>query len=144
MKRKIKQILAALLVAVMLIGVAPVGGIDFAPKASAKDISSYSVGDTITYGSYPQSEVTDSALIAKIEAAGEDIAWIDYNYYAGTGSWSDGNMKPVENMMLYKDISYNGSKYRAVKLNQYRPYCTLYTSLSTEQSDNGYYTGNTY
>ena len=144
MKRKIKQILAALLVAVMLIGVAPVGGIDFAPKASAKDISSYSVGDTITYGSYPQSEVTDSALIAKIEAAGEDIAWIDYNYYAGTGSWSDGNMKPVENMMLYKDISYNGSKYRAVKLNQYRPYCTWYTSSDTYQDDNGYYTGNTY
>ena len=128
----------------MLIGVAPVGGIDFAPKASAKDISSYSVGDTITYGSYPQSEVTDSALIAKIEAAGEDIAWIDYNYYAGTGSWSDGNMKPVENMMLYKDISYNGSKYRAVKLNQYRPYCTWYTSSDTYQDDNGYYTGNTY
>ena len=128
----------------MLIGVAPVGGIDFAPKASAKDISSYSVGDTITYGSYPQSEVTDSALIAKIEAAGEDIAWIDYNYYAGTGSWSDGNMKPVENMMLYKDITYGGSKYRAVKLNQYRPYGTGYTSSDTYQDDNGYYTGNTY
>ena len=144
MKRTVKRILSTLLIAVMLIGVAPVGGIDFAPKASAKDISSYSVGDTITYGSYPQSEVTDSALIAKIEAAGEDIAWIDYNYYAGTGSWSDGNMKPVENMMLYKDISYNGSKYRAVKLNQYRPYCTWYTSSDTYQDDNGYYTGNTY
>ena len=128
----------------MLIGVAPVGGIDFAPKASAKDISSYSVGDTITYGSYPQSKVTDSNLIAKIEAAGEDIAWIDYNYYAGTGSWSDGNMKPVENMMLYKDISYNGSKYRAVKINQYRPYNTGYTSTNTYQDDNGYYTGNVY
>ena len=128
----------------MLIGVAPVGGIDFAPKASAKDISSYSVGDTITYGSYPQSKVTDSNLIAKIEAAGEDIAWIDYNYYAGTGDWDDGNMKPVENMMLYKDISYNGSKYRAVKINQYRPYNTGYTSTNTYQDDNGYYTGNVY
>ena len=144
MKRTVKRILSTLLIAVMLVGVAPVGGIDLAPKASAKDISSYSVGDTITYGSYPQSKVTDSNLIAKIEAAGEKYVWCDYNYYAGTGSWSDGNMKPVENMMLYKDISYNGSKYRAVKLNQYRPYGTGYTSSDTYQDDNGYYTGNTY
>ncbi len=144
MKRTVKRILSTLLIAVMLVGIAPVGGIDFAPKASAKDISSYSVGDTITYGSYPQSKVTDSNLIAKIEAAGEDIAWIDYNYYAGTGDWDDGNMKPVENMMLYKDIPYNGNKYRAVKINQYRPYWTGYTSSNTYQDDNGYYTGNVY
>ncbi len=144
MKRKFKQILAALLVAVMLIGVAPMGGIDFAPKASAKDISSYSVGDTITYGSYPQSEVTDSDLIANIEAAGASVAWVDYNYYAGTGDSDNGNMKPVDGMMLYKDIPYNGNKYRAVKINLFRPYCTGFTSSTTYQDDNGYYTDNTY
>lgn len=146
MKRKLKQIISALLVAVLLIGIAPIGGIDLALKTSAKDISSYSVGDIITYGSYPQSKVTDSDLIAKIEAAGEKYVWCDYNYYAGTGSWSDGNMKPVEGMMLYKDIPYGGSKYRAVKINQYRPYITGCTSsyTNTHQDDNGYYTGNVY
>ena len=146
MKRTLKRILSTVLVAVMLIGIAPMGGIDLAPKASAKDISSYSVGDTITYGSYPQSKVTNSNLIAKIKAAGEKYAWCDYNYYAGTGSWSDGNMKPVDNMMLYKDIPYGGNKYRAVKINQYRPYYTGNTSSSSnsEQDDNGYYTGNVY
>ena len=144
MKRTLKRILSTVLVAVMLIGIAPMGGIDLAPKASAKDISSYSVGDTITYGSYPQSKVTDSNLIAKIEAAGEKYVWCDYNYYAGTGSWTDGNMKPVDGMMLYKDIPYNGSKYRAVKINQYRPYRTGYTSSNTYQDDNSYYTGNVY
>ena len=144
MKRTLKRILSTVLVAVMLIGIAPMGGIDLAPRASAKDISSYSVGDTITYGSYPQSKVTDSNLIAKIEAAGEKYVWCDYNYYAGTGSWTDGNMKPVDGMMLYKDIPYNGSKYRAVKINQYRPYRTGYTSSNTYQDDNSYYTGNVY
>ena len=144
MKRTVKRILSTVLVAVMLIGIVPMGGIDLAPKASAKDISSYSVGDIITYGSYPQSKVTDSDLIAKIEAAGEKYVWCDYNYYAGTGDWCDGNMKPVDGMMLYKDIPYNGSKYRAVKINQYRPYRTGETSSYTYQDDNGYYTGNVY
>lgn len=144
MKRTVKRILSTVLVAVMLIGIAPMGWIDLAPRASAKDISSYSVGDTITYGSYPQSKVTDSNLIAKIEAAGEKYIWCDYNYYAGTGNRDDGNMKPVDGMMLYKDIPYGGSKYRAVKINQYRPYYTGYTSSSTYQDDNGYYTGNVY
>ena len=146
MKRTVKRILSTLLIAVMLIGIAPIGGIDFAPKASAKDISSCSVGDTITYGSYPQSKVTDSALIAAIEAAGESIAWVDYNYYAGTGDMSDGEMKPVADMMLYKDITYGGNKYRAVKINQYRPSDTGNTisESNSYQDDNGYYKDNTY
>ena len=144
MKRTLKRILSTVLVAVMLIGIAPMSGIDLAPKASAKDISSYSVGDTITYGSYPQSKVTDSNLIAKIEAAGEKYVWCDYNYYAGTGTWNDSNMKPVDGMMLYKDIPYGGSKYRAVKINQYRPRFTGYTSSDSYQDNNGYYTGNVY
>ena len=146
MKRTLKRILSTVLVAVMLIGIAPMGGIDLAPKASAKDISSYSVGDIITFGSYPQSKVTDSGLISKLEIEGSKYQWIDYNYYTGTGDWDDGNMKPVDGMMLYKDIPYGGDKYRAVKINQYRPYYTGYTSSSsnTYQNDNGYYTGNVY
>lgn len=67
MKRKFKQILAALIVAIMLVGIAPMSEINYVPKASAKDISSYSVGDTITYGSYPQTKVTDRGLIAKLK-----------------------------------------------------------------------------
>ncbi len=146
MKRTVKRILSTVLVAVMLIGIAPMGGIDFAPKAKAMDLSSYKVGDLIEFGSYPQSEVKDSDLIAKIEAAGKSISWVDYNYYAGTGVRGDGNMKPIANMMLYKDITYGGSKYRAVKINQYRPYWTGETSSAshTYQDDNGYYTGNVY
>ncbi len=144
MKKIFKRILSALLVAVLLIGIAPIGGFELSAKVSAKDISSCKVGDIIEFGSYPQSEITDSNLIAKIEAAGKSISWVDYNYYSDTGSWADGNMKPVDGMMLYKDITYGGSKYRAVKINQYRPCCTGNTSSYTFQDDNGYYTGNVY
>ena len=146
MKKKVKQILSALLVAVMLVGFAPIGGIDFTPKAKAMDLSSYKVGDLIEFGSYPQSKVTASTLISKLEIEGNKYKWIDYNYYAGTGSEYDGNMKPVKDMMLYKDIPYGGNKYRAVKINQYRPMSTSFTSSASTslQDDNGYYTGNVY
>ena len=146
MKRTAKRILSTLLIVVMFVGIAPMGGIDFTPKAKAMNLSSYKVGDLIEFGSYPQSEVKDSDLIAKIEAVGESVAWVDYNYYADTDESADGNMKPVEGMMLYKDIHYNGSKYRAVKINQYRPYWTGDTSSASNsyQDDNGYYMGNIY
>lgn len=141
MKRTAKRILSTLLIAIMLIGIAPVGGVDFAPEASAKDISSYSVGDIITYGSYPQSRLTDSATVSKLDGVTKD--WISYGYYSGTGSYDDGNMKPSD-YMEYTDFTYDGNKYRAVKINQYRPYRTGYTSSKTYQSLNGYYTGNVY
>ena len=144
MKKIFKRILSTLLVSVLLIGIAPIGGFGLAPKANAKDISSCKVGDIIEFGSYPQSKITDSDLIAKIEAVGKSISWVDYNYYIGTGTSDDGNMKPVDGMMLYKDIPYNGSKYRAVKINQYRPYRTGNTSSETYQYDNGYNKGNIY
>ena len=146
MKKKLKRILSALLVAVMLVGIAPIGGIDLSVKSSAMDLSSYKVGDIIEFGSYPQSKVTDSTLISKLETEGSKYQWIDYNYYAGTGSEYDGNMKPVKEMMLYKDIPYGDNKYRAVKINQYRPRITVYTSSDSDsfQDDNGYYTGNVY
>ena len=144
MKKMFKRILSTLLVSVLLIGIAPIGGFGLAPKANAKDISSCKVGDIIEFGSYPQSKITDSDLIAKIEAVGKSISWVDYNYYIGTSTSDDGNMKPVDGMMLYKDIPYNGSKYRAVKINQYRPYRTGNTSSETYQYDNGYNKGNIY
>ena len=99
-------------------------------------------GDIIKFGSYPQSKVTDEAIIDGLNS--QSLSWKSYNYYSGTGSWDDGNMKPSD-YMKYADIVFNGSKYRAVTFSEYRPYCTGYThSDGTYQDDNGYYTGNTY
>ena len=63
MKKTFRRILSALLVAVMLVGFAPVGGIDLNVKSSAESGSSYKTGDIIEFGSYPQSRVTDEAII---------------------------------------------------------------------------------
>lgn len=101
-------------------------------------------GTIINFGSYPQSKVTDSATLKKLDK--EPKQWESYEYYSGTGDWRDGNMEPSD-YMLYADIKLGGNKYRAVTFSEYRPYWTGYTSSSsnnTYQDDNGYYTGNVY
>lgn len=143
MKKKFKQILSALLVAVMLIGIAPVGGIDLSVKSSAMDLSSYKVGDLIEFGSYPQSEVKDLKTIKELDNVWKN--WQSYGYYSGTGNANDGKMTS-SNYMQYADMVYNGTKYRAVQFMRYRPYntCLGSSDLYSYQYDNGYYTGNTY
>lgn len=142
MKKTFRRILSALLIAVMLVGVAPVGGIDLNVKSSAESGSSYKTGDIIEFGSYPQSKVTDSATVSKLDGVTKN--WKSYNYYSGTGSRDDGNMKPSD-YMQYADIVFNGNKYRAVTFSEYRPSTTGSThSDGTYQDDNGYYTGNVY
>ena len=140
MKRIFNRVLASLLIVVMLFGIAPIIGLDFVPKASA------SVADIVTFGSYPQSRVTDSSTIDKLNALVKKSAWHDFNYYSGTGDWGDGKMTVRKGMMQYMDISYNGVKYRAVALNEYRPYFTGYgiNDKKTNQNINGYKTGNIY
>ena len=102
------------------------------------------VGDIITFGSYPQSEVTkenDSATYAKLEAAKKN--WVSYRYYSGDGS--RGSMQPGD-WMKYADITLGGEKYRAVRFTQYRPRSTE-RSFSSEhllQDDNGYTVNNIY
>ena len=146
--KKLKHILSALLIAVMLVGIAPMSGIDLSVKSSAMDLSSYKVGDLIEFGSYPQSEVKDEAIIAELDKISEAAEWISYNYYVGTGTLvgstgmaCDGKMK-ASDYMIYADILYNGEKYRAVKFLEYRPSDTGYTSSkdNSYQDDNGYYT----
>ncbi len=148
--KKIKILISMLLCAVMVLGTVAVGGDGFAEvldafsvKASATKVTSFSRGDIIEFGWYPQRKVTDSTLISALNCANGD--WKSYGYYSGTGDWSDGQMKPSD-YMRYKDVSYNGSKYRAVTFDSYRPYYTGYTSSAskTDQDDNGYKTGNVY
>ena len=144
MKKVFKRILSALLAVIMLVGIAPLTGIDFKAEAANK---TYKVGDIIEFGSYPQSEVTDSALISKLDKASENAEWTSYNYYVGTDEYGDGNMKPND-FMKYKDITLYGNKYRAVLFTEYRNVCT-YQSLTSYNAEpyqhyNGYYKNNVY
>ena len=130
-----KKILSLILVAIMLVTAMPMA---FAEG------NTYKVGDIVQFGSYPQSEVKDEALIAKLNSIApkwED--WTSYGYYSGDDKW--GSMVQGD-WMRYVDIKHDGERYRGVKFTQYRPYWTdCDTSLSyTYQYDNGYSTNTVY
>ena len=137
----------------MLIGTIAIGGDGFADvlekfsvKASAADITSYSVGDIIEFGSYPQGKVTDSSVISFLNSvAGDNSDWTSYGYYSGTGQLN-GRMT-AEDYMRYTDIIYNNNKYRGVVFDTYRPYVTrdtTSTSAETYQDNNIYNCGTVY
>lgn len=107
----------------------------FTLKASA-----YSTGDYIYFGTYPQTDVTSSLGYVLNNQPG---SWVSYGYYIGTGSEDDGQMKPSD-YMRYKDVTYNGDKYRGVIFDSYRPDCTGFTYQNTYQDNNGYYTNTVY
>ena len=148
-KRKniFKSLLALTLALIMVLGAAPLSefvGVDwasfFAPKAEALS-PTHQVGDIVEFGSYPQSEVTDSTLVSALNKIAK--TWTSYGYYSGNdtvGSMTKGDW------MKYSDFNYNGVKYRAVTFSQYRPNMTSDSPSSsyTFQDSNGYTTNNIY
>ena len=134
---------------IMVFGALAVGGEGIGElfNGSKAEAAGYSVGDIITFGSYPQSEVTkesDSATYAKLEAATKN--WVSYKYYSGDGNC--GSMKQG-NWMEYADMDINGdgaNDYRAVRFTQYRPSWTSdpCSSDNSFQDNNGYKVNNIY
>ena len=101
-------------------------------------------GNYIYFGSYPQTEVTDSTVTAALNTAAGTLptssnsrSWTSYGYYIEN---------EVQNYMWYIDISYGGETYRGVYFTSYRPYWTTYSSSTdnTHQDDNGYTVNNVY
>ena len=79
----------------------------------------YSVGDTIEFGTYPQTKVTDANLIASLDSA--EKTWTSYRYYSGTGSSDYDGLQEPGDWMRFADFFYAGEKYRAVTFDLYRP-----------------------
>ena len=130
--RKVWTLLCAVaLLAVLL------GGVGTASSAEEAQ-TPHQTGDQITFGSYPQTRVTDQVLVEALNALTEDLpgkessgSWNSYGYYA------DG--QPAD-YAFYKDVAYREGRYRGVYLTDYRP---IYTSQSTGADisyidDNGY------
>lgn len=101
-------------------------------------------GTKIYFGSYPQTEVTESSLksmLGKEAGANPTSAnkgkWTDYGYFI------DGS---VSSYMWYIDVNYQGSRYRGVYFTSYRPIYTTYNSSTDNsmQDDNGYNTNTVY
>lgn len=93
-------------------------------------------GDTVYFGSYPQTKVTDTSIISAL--GGFDAStWTSYGYYV-SGS--------VSNYMYYIDKEYGGERYRGVYFSSYRPYYCSYGSGTgnSYQDDNGYNTYTVY
>ena len=64
----------------------------------------YAVGDVITLGSYPQTEVSDPELLSELNTL--ELEWIDYEYYCGNnfqGNLPNGSMKK-ESYFFYSDV----------------------------------------
>ena len=69
--------------------------------------------EVITFGSYPQSRVTDEYILNKLSAYNDYTSWTPYPYYY------DGKL---QNYMYYKDVEILNQKYRGVFFELYRPY----------------------
>lgn len=96
------------------------------------------IGDTVYFGSYPQSRVSDTDTIAKLNAivslptSQNARGWTSYGYYS--------NDRNNDDYMWYADVEYNGKKYRGVYMTHLRPYDpkTGGGIESSYQDDNGY------
>ena len=132
MKKTIKKLLSVFFATILLLSATPLGL--FQIESFAFD-QPYENGDIIEFGSYPQSEVTNSALLKELNSLPK--TWISYKYYSGDGTV--GSMTAGD-FMMYADVSYNGNMYRAVTFSAYRPYYSYYPSspLYTYQDEYGY------
>jgi uncharacterized repeat protein (TIGR02543 family) len=99
-----KKLLMLLLAMVLLVALA----VCVAPAASAK----LQPGDVIEFGTYPQTQVTDTALIAQLDSFSADYPAKSYGYKYNDSKTLD---------MVYKDFFYQTVKYRGVKIGQWRP-----------------------
>ena len=134
MKNTMKKILSLVLAVIMIVCTMPMV---FAES------NTYKVGDIIQFGSYPQSKVTDEAIISELNSKAPTWDdWTSYGYYSGSGKYGSMNQG---DWMRYVDIKHDGEKYRGVKFTQYRPYNTYSPSPNSPcQYDNGYRTNTVY
>lgn len=101
-------------------------------------------GKKYTFGTYPQTILSDSDLIYSLNGAAgilptasESQLWTNYGYYISSS---------VSSYMWYIDLVSGDDEYRGVYFTSYRPYFTGDdSSISTSyQDDNGYFTSNIY
>lgn len=91
--------------------------------------------DSIYFGAYPQSKVSDRTTIVRLGSF--DETWNNYGYYINDTQ---------SEFMYYKDVVLDGVKYRGIYFDMYRPSMCTYggTASNSYQDDNGYYASTTY
>ncbi|MBQ4365459.1 MAG: hypothetical protein II804_04255 [Clostridia bacterium] len=132
-----KKTISVLLALLLLLGAVP-----FVPFAAAEE-SAFAAGDILEYGTYPQSLVTDEALLAALpQLPGEQKTFRYYGNEIGTGA-DVGVCLPFDGMS-YIDVVFQNVKYRGVTIDESRPNTTPDGQESGYQAQNGYPAGNTY
>lgn len=103
------------------------------PAATTQEITplTCAAGEVISFGSYPQSEVTDENLISKLDKLEKE--WISYGFSYGNDDYQ-GEIH-TSDYMRYADIELDGKKYRAVTFDYYRP-TSIFGRLSKEWFEN--------
>ena len=94
----------------------------------------YKVGDTFTFGSYPQTRITNTTLISTLNDKAS--SWKSLDWYSGTGSY---NSAFADGTGKYCDVTYNNVKYRGVKFTAYRPSDTIEPNSTATAPGSGYY-----
>ena len=133
MKKQVLKLLSLLLAVTFISGAA------FLTMFSRAEAYVYETGDTVEFGSYPQTKVTDADTIAALDSVNKN--WVSYRFYSGDGNY--GSMTAGD-FAKYADIELNGEKYRAVLFDDYRPLTTISTTDLNRQTRNGYYKNKTY
>ncbi|MBR5428619.1 MAG: hypothetical protein IK118_09750, partial [Clostridia bacterium] len=107
-------------------------------------------GELMMFGTYPQSRVTGSDLVSKLNGISSSFTFIDwksYGYYMGDAASGeniyDGKMKP-RRFMQFADFFCDGVKYRAVTFSDYRPKETGLTTVNDADPNNPYLLNNTW
>ena len=129
MNKTLSLVLAVLMV-VMLIP-APV----FSAAETEPAPVGFSVGDTLAFGRYPQSRVTEAETYNALQ--NQTKTWRSYAYMASAGVQGD--------YMQYCDIDMDGdgtNDYRGVKFTKYRPLFVTHTASADPseslQDESGY------
>ena len=127
-----KKTLAIVLSVIIVLAAIPL--MSFA--AETKTVADLSAGDKFTFGSYPQSKVTDQATLTAINGA--EKTWKSYGYMESENTPGD--------YMQYCDIDLDGdgtNDYRCVKFSKYRSSSTTISAsdkaFSSQQANNGYF-----
>ena len=97
-------------------------------------------GGEVTFGSWPQSKVSDEALIAQLDKVEAPLTSYGYRYTPFMGAYYE------QVNMQYADITLNGETYRKVVIGSYRPFFLNEAPMqgNTFQPLNGYVTGTYY
>ncbi len=108
-----------------------------------EELTPSEAGEFVLFGSYPQTRVTNEALISELcSLAGElpkngsNMGWTSYKYYIFDENDTD--------FMWYQDVKYGGVAYRGVYFTDYKPNDTMNTSEENRQEENGYTKGTVY